>query len=262
MFKNRKQKSRKGLLIFIVTMLGEMFIPFDPDAIPLTFMLVMLGILLLFIFLIIKLVNSISHGGKIFQQKLTLSTFQQIMTGVVFLYFLFLYFQNGNVQSVLSLAHSPIKIIIACFAIAMGAGFFEEYFVRGYLFNICQRILNKYGLEKNRLTIISAVTSIIFGLIHLSNLSVDPAQAVYQQVFYATCIGLLFAAIRIVTNNIFIGAILHFLFDFQVDIYKVSSPDTWSSIIIVFLPIAVISMILIKSLDRSVEKQRVPFLKP
>ncbi|MBD9366548.1 CPBP family intramembrane metalloprotease, partial [Leuconostoc mesenteroides] len=133
---------------------------------------------------------------------------------------------------------------------ALGAGFFEEYLVRGYLFNLIQRFLKKYN---NKLLITSIVTSIIFGLLHLFNLGSGTAEGVAQQVFYAFCIGLFFSLVKIITNSIHVGAILHFLFDLQFGIYeKISAQMSWSVVVLLFLPLAVISMILIKSLETTV----------
>lgn len=260
--KNRKKSSRRGISILIVLLVGEMFIPISPDETSLKWLMILSLLMVLFIYLMVRLVNTISHNGKIFEGYLSLSSFQKFSVLATLAYFIFLYVQNGNISSIISLSHSSLKIIITCTAIALGAGFFEEYFVRGYLFNLFQRILKKFKWTKNNLTIVSVVTSMIFGFTHLVNLSVDPAKAVYQQVFYATCIGLFFALIRIVTNSIYVGAGLHVLFDLQVDIYQTSTPDIWLNIIIVYLPIALISIGIIRSLDNSVSKDNILILEP
>lgn len=101
--------------------------------------------------------------------------------------------------------------------------------------------------------ITSIVTSIIFGLLHLFNLRSGTVEGVAQQVFYAFCMGLFFSLVKIITNSIHIGAILHFLFDLQFGIYENTSTHmSWSVVVLLFLPLAVISIILIKSLEETV----------
>lgn len=65
--------------------------------------------------------------------------------------------------------------------------------------------------------------------------------------------GLFFSLVKIITNSIHIGAILHFLFDLQFGIYENTSTHmSWSVVVLLFLPLAVISIILIKSLEATV----------
>ena len=260
--KKQTNNSRKGFLIFLVLIIGELFIPGSPQSISLKDTYILTSILIVFLYLFIKLVNSISHKGKLFQNKIELNHIQQKLVYVVLLYFAFLLIMNGNLQSIISLSKSSQKIIISCFAIALGAGIFEEYFIRGYLFNLFQRIFNKYNLKKYRLILVSTITSLIFGILHLTNLDIDPSKAVFQQVFYATCLGFIFSATRIAFNSISVGAFLHFLLDLQVTVYQPLTVDTWLNVITLFLPIAVISIMLIISMDRSLDKNPIEFLKP
>ena len=145
--KKQTNNSRKGFLIFLVLSIGELFIPGSPQSISLKDTYILTSILIVFLYLFIKLVNSISHKGRLFQNKIELNHIQQKLVYVVLLYFAFLLIMNGNLQSIISLSKSSQKIIISCFAIALGAGIFEEYFIRGYLFNLFQRIFNKYNLK-------------------------------------------------------------------------------------------------------------------
>ncbi|WP_223317401.1 CPBP family intramembrane glutamic endopeptidase [Leuconostoc mesenteroides] len=262
LFRKNGPNSRKGFLIFLVLIIGELFIPGEPKLISLNTAYILTVILIAFLYLFTRLVNSISHNGKLFKEKLTLNHIQQKLVCIIILYFVFLLIMNGNLQSIIFLSKSSPKIIVSCFATALGAGIFEEYFVRGYLFNLFQRILNKYNVKKYRLALISTITSLIFGMLHLTNLDGDSSKAVFQQVFYATCIGLIFSVTRITFNSIFVGAFLHFLFDLQVTIYQPLTADNWLNVIMLFLPIAVISILLIISIDHLLEKNSIEFLNP
>lgn len=258
----KSKNSRKGFLIFLVLIIGELFIPGEPQSISLKTTYILTTILILFLYVFTKLVKSMSHNGKLFQEKIELNHLQQKVIYIGVLYFTFLLIMNGNLKSIIALTKSSPKIIISCFAIALGAGIFEEYFVRGYLFNLFQRILNKFNVQKYRLIMLSTITSLIFGVLHLTNLDGNPSSAVFQQVFYATCLGFIFSATRIAFNSIFIGAFLHFLLDFQIDVYQPLTVNNWLNVIMLFLPIAIISFLLIISMDRSLAKNSITFLKP
>ncbi|WP_417064766.1 type II CAAX prenyl endopeptidase Rce1 family protein [Leuconostoc suionicum] len=58
------------------------------------------------------------------------------------------------------LSKSSLEIILTVFAIAVGAGFFEEYLVREFLFNKVQLLLVKFNIKKN-LVIKSLLTSFL-----------------------------------------------------------------------------------------------------
>ncbi|MGL5900296.1 MAG: CPBP family intramembrane glutamic endopeptidase [Lactobacillaceae bacterium] len=258
----KSNNSRKGFLIFLVLIIGELFIPGEPQSISLKTTYILTTILILFLYIFTKLVNSMSHNGKLFQEKIELNHVQQKVIYIVLLYFAILLIMNGNLQSIISLTKSSQKIIISCFAIALGAGIFEEYFVRGYLFNLFQRILNKYNVQKYRLIIVSTITSLIFGILHLINLDTNPSTAIFQQVFYTTCLGFIFSATRIVFNSITVSAFLHFLLDFQVNVYQPLTTDNWLNVIMLFFPIAIVSIFLIILIDQSIENNSVKFLNP
>lgn len=74
--------------------------------------------------------------------------------------------------------------------------------------------------------------------------------------------GLVFSAFRIVTNTIYIGAILHFLLDWQLAITQsVAGVSDWLGIIIIFLPMALLSMLFIMTVDQQVKKQHLHLIQ-
>lgn len=69
--------------------------------------------------------------------------------------------------------------------------------------------------NKNVITAVLIVTSLMFGLTHSANMLVgaDPVQTL-MQVIYATALGLTFAAIYLRTGNIWITIFIHTFTDF------------------------------------------------
>lgn len=98
--------------------------------------------------------------------------------------------------------------IIKCLAI----GLMEEMLFRGLLQNI---IGEKFNDKKYGALITVAVTSAIFGGIHLLNLFAGAgAGATFLQVGYSFLIGAMFSAVLIKTKNIWLCVFLHAAFDF------------------------------------------------
>lgn len=199
----------------------------------------------------ILIINNITNGGKLFDKNNLLSKKEKILFSIILIYFAILFIPNGNIQSIVDLSKSPFKTIITVIAIAIGAGFFEEYLVRGFFFTKCQNLLKRHQIDRYRLTISSLLTSAIFGLLHITNIAVSPIDAVYQQIFYTSCLGLIFCSIRIITNNILIVAIIHSIFDLQVTIDEPLHVNPWLELVVAYLPLAILSFILIMMIDRS-----------
>lgn len=263
LFKKRKSdKKHHGVLILFLFILGLTFYPNYPTVISLqgtVFLCVILSIILV---LFIWLVRRVTNHEKVFATRLSLDRKERGLAVVLVLYFLFLYLMNGNIQSGLNVFRSPMKILLSCVFIAIGAGCFEEYFVRGYLFNLVQRMLNRYQVKQHRLTIIAVVTSFLFCLLHLANLADEPAEAVAQQVVYTFAIGMIFVTLRIVSNQIWPLAIAHFLFDLQDNIVQPLVVGSWMEMLVSFLPSVILSLFLLFYLDRSVEEKQATVLQP
>lgn len=92
-------------------------------------------------------------------------------------------------------------------------GVFEEFLFRGFLLNI---LLKKFRNKnhKNKMVAIM-ISSVLFGIVHLLNLFSEPQMLVstIDQVFYSIFIGVFFAAIYLRTNNIWLVAFYHFLYN-------------------------------------------------
>jgi membrane protease YdiL (CAAX protease family) len=97
--------------------------------------------------------------------------------------------------------------IVCCFIYTLLSVFTEELLFRGVFLGILSRKGILHGV---------IVSSILFGLFHLSNLSGSPQLQIISlaQVIWATFIGIGFAATRIRTNALWPAILIHFLINF------------------------------------------------
>lgn len=258
----KKKRSHHGILIFFLTLLGISFEPGYPKDIPAIANAIIAIIMCIFLITLVFVVRKVTNKEKIFESRLTLNKFQLSVLLLLIGYSIFIYIENGNIPSLIDLFHQPSNIIISCTFVSLGAGFFEDYFVRGYLFNATQRILNRYNVTQYRMTIIAVITSCIFGLIHFTNLPIENAEAVFQQVFYAFCLGIVFCVFRIITNRIWPVATMHFIFDYSLSIIQDMTSSSWLETVSIFSVALIIGLVLLISIDRSIEKNNIQEINP
>lgn len=260
--KKSKGQRHHGFLVFLLFFLGINFYPAYPDEISIKRTIFLCSMLMIFLLLLIYLVRRVTNHEKLFEKSLPLTKKEGWSTAILVACFLFLYVMNGNIDSGIRVFQSPLNTMLSCLFIAIGAGFFEEYFVRGYLFNLVQRILNHYQVKNYRLTIIALITSTVFCVLHLINLVSEPADAVSQQVFYTFVIGMVFVSIRIVSNQVWPVAIAHFLFDLQDGIVQQLEAGSWGELLLTYLPALIIAIVLLFMLDQILKSQQSTVLKP
>ncbi|MBR6402691.1 MAG: CPBP family intramembrane metalloprotease [Eubacterium sp.] len=108
---------------------------------------------------------------------------------------------------------------IALFLINLfiSAGIREELLTRGLLFTFFRKA---FGKSKASYIVAMSLSSVLFGLLHLSNLdnAVNPIP-IYAQIIYAIGIGFFLAALYARTKNLWGNIILHFLFDLSLMVY-------------------------------------------
>ena len=130
--------------------------------------------------------------------------------------------------------------------IALGAGFFEEYFFRGLFL----KLAFQDGIRSSKQVLEGVfLSALFFGLAHLGNLTHQPLNATLFQVYYATAIGILFAAIYLRTGSLWWTIFLHFLIDFASVLLSQSTqaaPATSIWNFIFFLPLIAIGLFLIR----------------
>lgn len=254
---------RLGFWIVLIIFIGISFQPWSTSMNTTDTMTCVIATIII-IALTIWLVNLRTHHGKLFDHRLQLSPIQKIILLAATIFCIISYVLNDNIDDLIGIYHSSWHVTLIVTTVAVSAGFLEEYLTRGYLFNLCQRLLNHYHVTTCPLLIASLFNSLIFGSLHLMNffLGGQDLTATLQQVFYATCMGLLFSAFRIATNTIYIGAILHFLLDWQLTITQSDAgASDWLGIVIIFLPMALLSMLFIMTVDQQVKKQHLHLIQ-
>lgn len=157
-------------------------------------------------------------------------------------------FYNGLASSLVEFTKGGWELLLPSFWASATAGIGEEIWLRGLLFTA---FLSLFVKQSQSLTKTALVTSVLFGLLHISNLmtGAEP-MAVVQQVFYATCFGFSFAAIRVGYNNLWLPMLLHFLVDFHPTITEPVSQNSWGELLILFVPMATLALIALYRMDR------------
>ena len=93
------------------------------------------------------------------------------------------------------------------------------------------------------------MSALSFGLAHLGNLTHQPLNATLFQVYYATAIGIFFAAIYLRTGSLWWTIILHCLVDFASVLLSQSTQATPATSIwnfIFWLPLIALGLFLIR----------------
>ncbi|RVU71429.1 MULTISPECIES: CPBP family intramembrane glutamic endopeptidase [Lactobacillus] len=166
----------------------------------------------------------------------------QIIWGIV-LVVVCLPFIIGNFGQTITALRLPGQKLIQVFITAVLVAFVEELLFRGLLFNAVILLLAK---QKYRFFWTSIITAVLFGLMHLVNLSHQPLQSTLGQVIVAATLGLILAFLRLATNNISWGILLHFWIDFKpILVAKDVGTGTLPLGVVagVFLPLAIAAII-------------------
>lgn len=135
---------------------------------------------------------------------------------------------------IMQITHMAINKIISMFVIALMAGVIEELLFRGLLFN---SLLSFFYHNKNRFLIAGLISSILFGCIHLINLTHQPLQSTVGQVIFAFTTGIILIYLRLLSNNIVWCMVLHFFIDFKPVILTSNTGSHNISLVKVFLAV-------------------------
>lgn len=245
-----------GIILFVVFTMLDRFLPFIGfPAGTLGYSIARLGYALVVMYLFFKL----NKTDKIFSVNLNLNILNKIFCLVLIFLALAIYFiLNNGFNEIVLIFSKNVKVILSVFSVALAAGIFEEFLTRGFFFKYF--FVNN---NSNNLVLPSIYSSLIFGMFHLYNLFFKDVTSTLQQVFYAAVIGLLFSALRIIFNGLFVTVLLHSLVDLQLNLVtpNINTPATpWLFIFIIFIPIAIISLITIFSLEKEKNLSNVKFL--
>lgn len=122
---------------------------------------------------------------------------------------------------------------------ALRAGISEEVIFR---FGLIGVLLAAFKNHKGRIIWSIVIASVIFGLIHLSNLKVQPIGTTLLQVGFATGLGIFLSCCYLYTGQLWLTILIHFLIDFPVFVLNssiVSSAPVTSSTIIAMIIIII-----------------------
>lgn len=131
----------------------------------------------------------------------------------IFVIILFNVITNFKTISTLELTFTTIILIVLA---NVTIGLFEEIICRGVIFN---------SFLKNNSPVKAAfISSCIFGVIHLLNLThTNDYIGTFSQVIYATFLGILFSAIYYKTKNLWSVIFLHSILDISSGFYDISN---------------------------------------
>ena len=142
----------------------------------------------------------------------------------------------GNIAA---LFREDLHTVFRISLLAAAAGIFEETMTRGYAADTIHRWTSRW---KYSVLFSASMTSILFGLLHLSNFHGDNAVQVWIQVFYACMIGLALYALQAISGSIALPILAHILIDLQPGLADgVSASGPFSLYAEVFLPLGVLS---------------------
>lgn len=130
----------------------------------------------------------------------------------------------------------------------MTAGVCEELLFRGILFNIFLLIFRK---GKYNIFWTAVVSSALFGLFHLINWAHQPLISTIGQIIFAFSLGLVLSYSHIWTNGLSLCVVLHFLWDFTLQMAK----SDWGNpniprILLANIPIIIVMLICIYAFNR------------
>lgn len=102
-----------------------------------------------------------------------------------------------------------INVLVFCVFI----GIAEEFLCRGWLQN---EFIERYSDNKKNVITSIILASLVFGLMHITNLGAQTTFETILQIINATAIGVLFGSIYYKTKNIWTVIFLHSFYDFSI----------------------------------------------
>lgn len=128
-----------------------------------------------------------------------------------------------------SILFPSVQKIIFFTLIMLLVGIFEEFLYRGIILN---SMINRFGYNKTSIVKSIILSSLIFGLGHLANLTMFPTLviATISQIIYASLNGILFASIYLRCKNIWAVIILHAVYDWLVKASEIYHSGTIPSV--------------------------------
>lgn len=135
---------------------------------------------------------------------------------------------------------------------ALSAAIFEESICRGLFLSSFLQI-GLYKGTKLNITRSAIYSSLLFSGLHIINLSSGSANMVFQQMFSALAIGMLFVVVRIITNGLLWPILIHFILDWGPLVsYSYSGDNDWIVTIVIYTVIFLISVKTLSIFDHQI----------
>lgn len=107
------------------------------------------------------------------------------------------------------------RIVIECIVYYIGVGIMEELYLRGLLQNIVEKW---FGKRKNGTIYAIFIASVLFGLGHIFGAIGQPIITVICKTIWATALGIYLGSVYVLTRNLWVPIILHFIINLFVSI--------------------------------------------
>lgn len=241
-YSTKKMTIAAILLVLIYIFAGQIFMVKTIISRPWNSIIYFLIVLVISVFSV-----KFAKTKQVFQKRLKLKKASLVMTIIALVVFT-LIFLITKIIGWLEVLQLPAVDLITSIFIALGAGIGEEFLLRNLAFNTC---LTYFKKKRYNIFLSSITSSAIFGLLHLVNLMHQDWDATSEQIFYAFTLGLAFMLIHIVTNNMKVTPVLHFLYDLTPMIASAKAGVMpWVVVLSVFGPILVLSLISLWLINR------------
>lgn len=171
------------------------------------------GIIQAIVRLVLSVVLCISIN-KLYNIKIKKAKFIKgfLWYGLILIIAIFFQFASNYQRPEKSIMET-LPMIVYFFIVTLAIGIYEELLCRGLLFNSFE---NYFGDTKKGIYLSAILSSLVFGIMHLTNLIWSPSLIISTicQVIYATFVGFLFCVIYYRSKNLISCMLLHGIFDF------------------------------------------------
>lgn len=206
--------------------------------------------IIVFLLIFTMVAEHFSLTFKVFNERIKTRGAVKVMTIIYFVFLTLVALMNAISDS--KIFKLSMHRTLAITLVALAAAICEEILCRGILFNIC---LVAFRKNKYNLLWTSILTSIFFSLMHLVNLVHQPLVSTIGQIIFAMALGLVLSYLRITSNGIIFGIIIHFLQDCSP---QVASSNTGNSNIALvsafYIPVIIFMLICIYLFERQFNK--------
>ncbi|KRM05781.1 hypothetical protein FC89_GL001492 [Liquorilactobacillus ghanensis DSM 18630] len=208
--------------------------------------------IIIYALLVLLIIITIGKGGTKLSQTTFLTLRSRLYILPCLIYTLVIVALSGAINNIHIVLGYKIFNALIMLLLGISIGLFEEFYCRGLLFNLA---LSYLPSTKHHLLLTSFISSVIFSLLHLLNLSSgQDFNATLQQSLIAFSLGFSFAAMRVAFNGIVIPIIIHSLIDIQPNINGNMVANEWKTICLIFLPLLLLDVLCLNHYDKKLQK--------